>query len=203
MVTSLLLLTNMNTLSLSWHLLTIVGHLPEELIVKILYQYGGLRHPIVNMLLEHTKVDRFEELQKLPFSQGIYKFYLNQEKYSALFGLNIINYINNKQYDYFRECTSYINYDNPGYFIPRQFGRLYYNVLNDHESVETKVHVDWKLNRSKIILKSKRNNYNGKYKRLFMINTDKYLPIHDVKNYNSFTHKLMCFEKDMKFLTRT
>ena len=188
----------MNTLSLSWHLLTIVGQLPEELIVKILYQFGGLRHPVVNMLLEHTKVDRFEELQKLPFSRGIYKFYLNQEKYTALFRLDIVNYINNKQCDYFRECMSYIHYENPGFFIPRQFGRLYYNVLDDLESVETKVHVEWKLNRSKIILKSLRNNYKGVYRKLFILKTRKYLPFNHVKNYNSFTHKLLCFEKDLK-----
>jgi hypothetical protein len=187
-----------HTLSLCWDLLTNVGQLPDELIVKILYQYSGLRHPIVNMLLEHTKVDRFEELQKLPFSRGIYRFYLNQEKYRALFGINIVNYINNKQCDYLRDCTSYFHYDNPGYFIPRQFGRFYYNVLNDLDSVETKVHVDWKLNRSKIMLKTLRQNYKGKCKRLFMIKTHKYLPIRDIKNYNSFTHKLMCFEKDMR-----
>lgn len=150
-----------HTLSLCWHLLTIVGQLPEELIVKILYQYSGLRHPLVNMLHEHTKIDRFEELQKLPFSKGIYKFYLNKEKYNALFGIDIIIYINNKQHSYFRECKSYIHYSNPGYFIPRQFGRLYYNVLNDIDSVETKIHVDWKLNRSKIMLKSLRDNYKG------------------------------------------
>ena len=192
-----------NTLSLCWDLLTIVGHLPDELIVKILYQFSGLRHPIANMLIEHTKIDRFEELQKLPFSSSIHRFYLNQEQYSALFGLNIISYINNKQYNYFRECKSYIHYSNPGYFIPRQFGRLYYNVLNDHESVETKVQVDWKLNRSKIMLKSLRQNYKGIYRKLFMLKTEKYFPLNDVKNYNSFTHKLMCFEKDMKFWTRT
>jgi hypothetical protein len=187
----------MNTLSLCWHLLIIVGQLPEELIVKILYHYSGLKHPIANILLEHTKVDRFEELQKLPFSSSIYKFYLNQEKYKSLFSIDIVNYINNKQCSYFRECPSYIHYDNPGYFIPRQFGRLYYNVLNDFDSVETKIHVDWKLYRSKRILKSMRQNYKGKYKKLFMIKTHKYLPIHDVKNYNNFTHKLMCFEKEM------
>ena len=187
-----------HTLSLCWHLLTIVGQLPEELIVKILYQYSGLRHPLVNMLLEHTNVYRFEELQKLPFSSSIYKFYLNQEKYRALFGIDIITYINNKQYNYFRECKSYIHYDNPGYFIPRQFGRLYYNVLNDIDSVETKIHVDWKLNRSKIMLKSLRENYKGICRKLLMIKTKKYLPLNDIKNYNSFTHKLMCLEKDMR-----
>jgi len=186
------------TLSLCWNLLTIVGQLPDELIVKILYQFSGLRHPIANMLLEHTKVDRFEALQKLPFSGSIHRFYLNQEKYSALFGLNIINYINNKQYNYFRECKSYFHYSNPGYFIPRQFGRLYYSVLNEHDSVETKIHVEWKLNRSMKKLDALRKNYKGACRKLLMIKTKKYLPLNDLKNYNSFTHKLMCFEKDMR-----
>ena len=63
----------MNTLSLCWHLLSIVGGLPEEMIVKILYQYSGLRHPIVNILLKSTKVDEYETLRGLPFSKSIYK----------------------------------------------------------------------------------------------------------------------------------
>ena len=46
----------MNTLSLCWHFLTIIGQLPEELIVKILYEFNGLRHPHVNMLREDTKI---------------------------------------------------------------------------------------------------------------------------------------------------
>ena len=139
----------MNTLSLCWHLLTIVGGLPEELIIKILYQYSGLRHPIVNILLHSTKINEYEELQKLPFSKSIYKFYLKQDKYSSLFNIDIIDYINNKQCFYFKECKSYIHYKNPGYFIPRQFGRLYYNTLNEKDLVENKIHVDWKLNKHK------------------------------------------------------
>ena len=142
----------MTTLSLCWDLLSNVGNIPDELIVKILYQYSGLRHPIVNILLGATKVDEYEDLQKLPFSKSIYKFYLNQEKYRSLFGIDIINYINNKQCHYFRDCKSYFHYKNPGYFIPRQFGRLYYNVLNEQDAIETTIHVDWKLNRSKRIL---------------------------------------------------
>lgn len=142
----------MNTLSLCWHLLSIVGSLPEELILTILYKYNGLRHPIVNMLLKSTKVDEYETLQQLPFSKSIYKFYLNQKKYNNLFGINIINFINNKQGFYFRDCRSYIHYNNPGYFIPRQFGRLYYNTLNEKDIVETKCYVDWKLNRIKICI---------------------------------------------------
>lgn len=52
----------MNPLFLPWCLLTIVGNLPEELIVKILYQYSGLRHPIVNILLNiNNKRSYFKE----------------------------------------------------------------------------------------------------------------------------------------------
>ena len=141
----------MKTCKLCWSILTIKGNLPEELIVKILFHFGGLRHPIAYMLFNSTKVKEFEDLQKLPFSKSIYKFYLNEEKYSNLFNMDIITYINNKQYSYFKECKSYINYSNPGFFIPRQFGKLYYNTLNDNDLVETKIDVDWKLNRSKKI----------------------------------------------------
>jgi hypothetical protein len=144
----------MNTLSLCWHLLSIVGGLPEELIVKILFHYSGLRHPIVNMLLKSTKVKEYETLRKLPFSKSIYRFYLNKEKYSNLFGIDIITFLNNNQRSYFQECRSYFAYQNPGYFIPRKFGRLDYNALNDLDLVETNIHVDWKLNRSKRILES-------------------------------------------------
>ena len=133
----------MNPLSLTWHLLSIIGNLPEELIIKILYQYGGMRHPIVNILLESTKNKEYEDLQKLPFSKSIYKFYLNKEKYSNLFGVDIINYINNKQHTYFRECISYTHYEDPGYFFPRQFGRLYYNVLNENINVDMNRQIDW------------------------------------------------------------
>ena len=186
----------MTTLSLCWHLLSIVGNLPEELIVKILYQYSGLRHPIVNILLDTTKVNEYEALQKLPFSKSIYKFYLNQEKYSTLFEIDIINYINNKQCHYFRECTSYFHYNNPGYFIPRQFGRLYYNVLNDQDNVETKIHVDWKLNRSKRIIESIRCNSTHLSNSVRC--SRRFLDYNRISGYfwkQKYTHKLMKFEK--------
>ena len=93
----------MNPLSLCWHLLSIVGNLPEELIIKILYNYGGLRHPNVSILLKSTENEAYEALQNLPISNSIYKFYLNKDKYSALFDIDIISYLNNKQTSYFRE----------------------------------------------------------------------------------------------------
>jgi len=138
----------MNTCSLCWHLLTLIGNLSEELIVKILFHYSGLRHPLTSMLLNSTIVQEYEELQKLPFSKSIHKFYLNKEKYSNLFGIDIISYINNKQCYYFRECRSYIHYKEPGYFFPRQFGRLYYSTKTDDCDVETKLNINWKLKKN-------------------------------------------------------
>ena len=151
--------SNMNTCSLYWNLLRFVGKLPDELIIKILYEFHGLKHPIVSILLNSTKVTEYEDLQKLPFSKSIYKFYLNKEKYSNLFAIDIISYINNKQCYYFRECRSYIHYKEPGYFFPRQFGRLYYSTLNDDSDVETKLNINWKLKKPQ---KTKNKNIFGK-----------------------------------------
>jgi hypothetical protein len=133
----------MNPLSLSWHLLSINGNLPEELIVKILFQYSGLRHPVVNMLLKSTKNEEYENLQKLPFSKSIYKFYLNREKHRQLFGIEIMCFYNNKQCLYYKENDLYLNYNDPGYFIPRQFGCLYYSILNQDNKVINNQEIDW------------------------------------------------------------
>ena len=137
----------MTTLSLCWDLLSNVGNLPNELISKILYEYGGLRHPVVNILLESTKNDEYEILQKLPISNSIYKFYLNKDYYGTLFNIDIISYLNNKQCNYYKnKQISYIHYNDPGYFFRRQFGRLYYEVVNDDcEVIKTK-QLNWAKN---------------------------------------------------------
>ena len=143
----------MNTLSLYWNLLRYIGNLPDELIVKILYEFHGLKHPIVSILYESTKLNEYEDLQKLPIRKIIYNFYVNQEKYKNQYNYNIIDFIDNQQISYCKFNTRYDKVDNnPGYFFPRQFGRLYYNTLNDNDVVETKIHVDWKLNRRKIYI---------------------------------------------------
>ena len=100
----------MNTCSLCWQLLTIIGNLPQELIIKILFQFSGLRHPNVSLLLNATKNQKWESLQKLPFSKSIYKFYLSKQKYNTLFGIDIINYTNNKQCQYYKNTKNYIHY---------------------------------------------------------------------------------------------
>ena len=133
----------MNTLSLCWHLFTIIGRLPEELIVKILYEYKGLRHPHVNMLLDSTKIYDYEKLQKLPLSKLVHKYYLNPTQYYKVYGKNIIMFIHDSLKNESKDNYSYpygISRIDPGYFIPRQFGRLFYEVNNDHLEVETYMH---------------------------------------------------------------
>jgi hypothetical protein len=45
--------------------------------------------------------------------------------------------MNNKQKYYFlHNSTSYLHYIDPGLFISRQFGRLYYEILFDNLKVE-------------------------------------------------------------------
>ena len=198
----------MNPLSLCWYLLSIVGNLPEELIIKILYNYGGLRHPNVSILLKSTENEAYEALQNLPISNSIYKFYLNKDKYSALFDIDIISYLNNKQTSYFRELElEYTHHNDPGYFFPRQFGRLYYEVVNDELGVNTSTQIDWSrknLVRSKKMLESKKESYKQQEKRINRGVRRVYLPDFDYnnvdKNIESFTHKLMYIEKDEKIM---
>lgn len=136
---------------LYWNVLRGLGGLPDELIVKILYEFRGLQHPVVTMLLDNTKVNEYEELQKLPIGKIIYNFYLHKEKYQARYNYSINEFINHQQKSYYRLNNNFSTYyNNPGCFFPRQFGRLYYNTLNDNDLVETKIHVDWKLTQVKI-----------------------------------------------------
>ena len=191
----------MNSLSLLWHSLSIVGKLPNELILKIVYQYGGYRHPIVNILLNSTKKSEFEQLQKLSFGKSIYRFYLNKEKYTNLFKINIINFSNNKQKDYHINSKSYIHYEDPGYFIPRQFGRLYYTIIHDDKAVITTQQIDWSnyLNRSKKILESKIQQYDNLISRgiLSNISGKLYNNIFDIYNNKnlSFAERLKIIQE--------
>lgn len=140
-----------STLSLYWNLLDNIGKLPDELIVKILYEYNGLKHPIVKLLYNETKIDEYERLKNIPFSISIQKLYYK-------YGLNdnLIHIMNNKQKYYkLHFLTSYINWNDPGYFIRREKGRLYYNVLNDRLNVIKTSYMNlWKLERSKKIIEN-------------------------------------------------
>jgi len=138
-------------ISTAWNLLSNVGELPDEIILKILYEFNGLQHPIVKLLFNETKNDEWDRLRKLPFSRSIQNHYYKH-------GLNndLITLMNAKQNLYFiYNCSSYIHWKDPGYFIRREHGRLHYNLLNDNLNVnETSYMKLWKLNRSKKIIEN-------------------------------------------------
>lgn len=134
------------TINLLWNLLSINYNLPDELIVKILYEFNGFSHPLVSILLNETKIKYFEDLQTLEFSKYVQKHY---HKYGYDDSLKDIM-INKYKYFKIHNNASYLNFNDPGYFIPRQNGRLFYCI-----SMYTKhnqANVNWDLNRSKKIL---------------------------------------------------
>jgi hypothetical protein len=140
-----------STVSKVWNLLSNIGNLPDELILKILYEFNGLQHPIVKLLFNETKVDEYERLKKLPFSRSIqnhyYKYGLNEDMTTLLKVKQNLYFIYN--------CSSYIQFKDPGYFIRRENGRLYYNLLNDNLNVnETSYMKLWNLERSKKIIEN-------------------------------------------------
>ena len=133
-----------NIIRLVWGLLAFNAKLPDELIVKILYEFNGLAHPLVSILLNETKIKFFEDLQTLSFSKFVKNHY-----YKYGYGDSLKDIMLNK-YKYFKihSNASYINFNDPGYFIPRQNGRLFYSIYTHCNTVN----VNWNLNRSKKIL---------------------------------------------------
>jgi len=132
-------------LSLLWTYLGDIGNLPDEIIAKILYDFEGLKHPLVSILRYETKIHNYELMQKYPFSKTIHSYY---KKY----GLNkeLLDLTKQKQNNYFKHQTiSYCIYDDPGCFIPRQLGKLFYTILGDNDNVEKNNYVPWNLIRSK------------------------------------------------------
>ena len=133
-----------STLFICWNLLSTNGNLPDELIVKILYEFNGFSHPLVSILRNETKIQYYEDLQTLSFSQYVQKHYYKHGY--DLFLKNIM--LNKHKYFKIHNNTSYINFNDPGYFIPRQNGRLFYRITGNCNTVN----VNWNLNRSKKIL---------------------------------------------------
>ena len=133
-----------STLFICWNLLSTNGNLPDELIVKILYEFNGFSHPLVSLLLNETKIHYYEDLQNLPFSKIVQNHYYKHGYDNSL--KNIM--LNKHKYFKIHNNASYINFNDPGYFIPRQNGRLFYRIIGNCNTVN----VNWNLNRSKKIL---------------------------------------------------
>ena len=119
----------MTPMELCWNLLSTIGNIPDEIILKIVYEFEGVKHPIVMMLLNDTRQDYYMELYSSPFSKALRKQYYKSGVNDDL--LKIIN--DNTD---FRICRNYIENIDPGSFVPRQFGRLYYDILNDNLKVD-------------------------------------------------------------------
>lgn len=135
----------MSTISLYWNLLRFKGNLPDEIITIILYHFGGMRHPIVNLLLDKTRINAFEELQQRPFIHNLLLEYKNTgctEKFQN----NLLN--EQKNYCNMNSIRHCVIYKDIGYFLPRKPGILYYE-LKDKFSIPLQ---NWKLHRSKKIL---------------------------------------------------
>lgn len=121
--------SNMTPMDLCWNLLSIIGNIPDEIILKIVYEFEGVKHPIVMMLLNDTRQESYMKLYRTPFSKAIRKQYYKTGVNDAL--LKIMN--DNTD---FRICRNYIEHNDPGSFVPRQFGRLYYDIINDNLKVD-------------------------------------------------------------------
>jgi hypothetical protein len=128
------------TLDLCWNLLSSIGNLPNELIIKIVYGFEGIKHPIVMMLLNETRQNQYTTLYNSSFSKKLRKQYYNH-------GVNddLLKIMNDNNIDFWI-CRNYIEYNDPGSFIPRQFGRLYYHILNDNLKVDNYSYI-YKFNR--------------------------------------------------------
>ena len=137
-------------LCLLWTYLVDIGNLPDEIIAKILYEFEGLKHPLVSILRYETKIHNYELMQQYPFSKTIQSFYNKYGLTKKLLEFTIV-----KQNNYFKgpppppKTQSYIIYDDPGCFIPRQLGKLFYTILGDNDTVEKNNYVPWNLIRSK------------------------------------------------------
>ena len=98
-------------LTLIWNILSNIGNLPDEIVVKILYEFNGMSHPLVAILLHETKIKYYDDLQNLPFSKFIQNHYYN---YGYNLELNNIM-INKHKYFKIHNYASYINFNDPGY----------------------------------------------------------------------------------------
>jgi len=124
----------MTTLDLCWNLLSTIGNIPNELIFKIMYEFEGVKHPIVIMLLDETRQDKYMKLYRTPFSKKLRTHYYKHGVNDTL--LKIINEQDDIDIWHNRCGDDYIELSDPGSFIPRQFGRLYYHILNDNLKVD-------------------------------------------------------------------
>ena len=135
-----------NSVYTIWNFLAIIGGLPDELICKILYDFQGLEHPISVLLKKKTHLNGY--FSNMPYVPKLLTYY-RQHGYTP----KLHNLLINSQKEYSNKYgLNSIIYQDLGYFIPRNFGKLYYELKRDNLLVEPGMNLKlWKLDRSKKI----------------------------------------------------
>jgi hypothetical protein len=169
-------------------------YIPNELILKIIYHYRCVQHPIVTLLLESTKKLEYENNQKHSLGKQLQKSYEMHGSSSQL--QELIDYFYKTQLTGYGLRNDYFKINDPGYFIKRPFGKLYYNIKEENEPVQKgKKLCQWDLQRSSKIIKNLNcgcgyNYYNVNHS--YVIRESKK---HTFINYNSDTSRLLFLEK--------
>jgi len=140
--------------------------LPDEIICKILYEFYGVQHPIVGLLLEKTEVESV--FSKMPYIDDLLKKY---KKFGNT--INLTNDFIDEQKNHSNKYnTEALIYRDIGYIMPRPFGKLYHE-LNDTKLVEPGMKmVYWELNRSRKILECASSRRRWLYKYGWGVYTD-------------------------------
>ena len=139
---------------LIWNLLRFNGRLPDEIIVKILYEFRGLEHPLVKILLDFTKNKAYENYQRSRISKVLEKMYREDGEVSDRI-LRELNSYHGEARGY--SLNMYVNYTDPGYYMKRRFGHLCYELVpgkNDGYNLNYVQSISryWKLYRSNKII---------------------------------------------------
>ena len=133
---------------LIWNLLRFNGQLPDEIIVKILYEFRGLEHPLVKKLLDFTENKSYENYQRSRISKVLEKMYREDGEVSDRM-LKELNSYHGQARGY--SLNMYINYTDPGYYMKRRFGKICYEMITKSNCQLSFYYPD------------KFNNYNGDY----------------------------------------
>ena len=166
---------------LIWNLLRTIGQLPDEIIVKILYEFRGLEHPLVKKLLDSTRNRTYEDYQKLSVNKALERIYREDGEVTDRM-LDSLNLYHAKVRGYYQ--MMYINYTDPGYYMKRRFGKLVYelNTISDR-----------RLYRN--VPPNKYTNYDGDFNSNYTSNIGRYWKLN---RSVAIINKLKCMRCDVK-----
>ena len=90
--------------------------LPYEIVMIIIYNFLSLQHPISKLLIDKTKNYLYECQMFSNKNIKIQKYYKNN---------GIDNYLLNLTHN-----------QDPGFYIPRKFGKLYYQIIKEKNKIQ-------------------------------------------------------------------